>query len=68
MAEESSEGTACNQTPSMQGVKTVMLALVPGLRVHNYDRKLVDYWGFTKGSEEGLEQPSLVAQAVVVAQ
>ncbi|KAN0096635.1 hypothetical protein V8E51_015440 [Hyaloscypha variabilis] len=67
MAEESSEGTKCNQTPSDQGTKTVMLALVPGLRVYSYDRKLVDYCGFTKG-DEGLEQPSLVAQALVVAQ
>jgi len=67
MAEESSEGTKCDQTPSDQGTKTVMLALVPGLRVYSYDRKLVDYCGFTKG-DEGLEQPSLVAQALVVAQ
>ena len=67
MAEESLEGTTCNQTPSNQGAKKVMLALVPGLRVYSYDRKLVDYCGFTKGGE-GLEQPSLVAQALVVAQ
>jgi hypothetical protein len=67
MVEESSEGTTCNQIPPKQEVKKVMLALVPGLRIYNYDRKLVDYYGFTKGDEEGLEQPSLVAQAVVVA-
>jgi hypothetical protein len=67
MAEESLEGTTCNQTPSNQGAKIVILALVPGLRVYSYDRKLVDYCGFTKG-DEGLEQPSLVAQALVVAQ
>jgi hypothetical protein len=67
MAEESLEGTTCNQAPSNQGAKKVMLALVPGLRVYSYDRKLVDYCGFTKGGE-GLEQPSLVAQALVVAQ
>lgn len=68
MAEESSDGTTCNQTPSKQEVKKVMLALVPGIRVYGYDRKLVDYCGFTKGDEQGLQQPSLVAQAVVVAQ
>ena len=66
MVEESSEGTTCNQTSPKQEAKKVILALVPGLRIYNYDRKLVDYCGFTKG-DEGLEQPSLVAQAVVVA-
>ena len=68
MVEESLEGITCDQTPSKQEVKKVMLALVPGLRVYSYDKKLVDYCGFTRGDEEGLEQPSLVAQAVVVAQ
>jgi hypothetical protein len=68
MVEESSEGNTRNQTPPKQEAKKVMLALVPGLRIYKYDRKLVDYSGFTKGDEEGLEQPSLVAQAVVVAQ
>ena len=67
MVEESPEGTIGNQTPSNQQAKKVMLALVPGLRVYSYNRKLVDYGGFTTGDEEGLEQPSLVAQAVVVA-
>lgn len=67
MVEESLEGTTGNQPPCNQEAKRVMLALVPGLRVYSYDRKLVDYCGFTKG-DEGLEQPSLVAQALVVAQ
>jgi hypothetical protein len=68
MVEESSEGTTCNQAPLKQEAKKVTLALVPGLRIYKYDRKLVDYSGFITGDEEGLEQPSLVAQAVVVAQ
>ncbi|KAE9377464.1 hypothetical protein N431DRAFT_553915 [Stipitochalara longipes BDJ] len=68
MEEDSSEGTTGIQDSSKQRGKMVMLALVPGLRVYRYDRKLVDYCGFTRGGEEGLEQPSLVAQAVVMAQ
>lgn len=67
MVEESSEGSTYNPTSSKQEAKKVMLALVPGLRVYSYDRKLVDYCGFKKGDEEGLGQSSLVAQAVVVA-
>lgn len=67
MVEESLEGTTCDQNPSMKETKKVALALIPGLLIYSYDRKLVDYCGFTKGNEEGLELPSLVAQAVVVA-
>ncbi|KAH6698422.1 hypothetical protein BKA61DRAFT_583255 [Leptodontidium sp. MPI-SDFR-AT-0119] len=67
MEEESSEGTTYDQTSLKTEAKKVVLALVPGLRVFKYDRKLVDYSGFMKGDEEGLEQCCIVAQAVVVA-
>lgn len=66
MLEESSERATYNQYSSKQEARKVMFAVVPGLLVYSYDRELVDYCGFRKGNED-LEQPSLVAQAVVVA-
>ena len=67
MVKDSSEGATSNQSSSKQEATKVTLALVPGLLIYSYDRKLVDYCGFTRDDEEGLEEPSLVAQAVVAA-
>lgn len=65
MVEESSESNVKRKDYFKQRVKKTILVLVPGLRVYNYDRSLVDYSGFTKGDEEELGNSSLVAQAVV---
>ena len=45
--------------------KKVKLCLVPGLCVYSYDRKMNDYYGFTKGDEGNLGKPDIVFRAVV---
>ena len=67
MEEQRSGSTNGCKYPTEQKVGKVKLVLVPGLRVYSYDRKLVDYCGFTNGDEEGLEKVNAIAKAVVLA-
>jgi hypothetical protein len=53
---------------SSEKVKTVMLTLVPGIRVYNHKRKFVDYCNFTTGGEEGLDESELIGKAVIMSQ
>ena len=66
--EGTTNGTASHLKLPVPEANRILLAVVPGLRVYNHERKLVDYSGFTRGDEQDRGQASLVAQAVVVIQ
>lgn len=49
-----------------QPIPLVELALVPGLRIWKYEKKMVDYYGFVRGEEDGLKTSEMIAKAVVL--
>jgi hypothetical protein len=46
--------------------KTVMLVLVPGLRVYQHNSMLVEYSGFVKGGEQKTAESILISRAAVM--
>jgi len=56
----------CSSTLESQG--KVALVLLPGIRVYRCEKRMVDYCGFAKGGEQGLEEPTTMAAPVVLTQ
>jgi hypothetical protein len=56
----------CSSTLETQG--KVALVLLPGIQVYRCKKRMVDYRGFVKGGEQGLEDPTTMAAPVVLTQ
>lgn len=66
MSEKFPKNTSRSDITISEPLQKVALTLVPGIYIHRFARKVVDYCAFSAGGEEDLGGAKLLASSIVV--